>query len=1366
MNKLQKNGVQIGGLLLLIILSFSISLAAEKDKQQQEPPVIDWVDIAYRKARVIGGHATAQETLDLINQLITLGHLETARELLEKGPELPERYRSQHLDSLLSLETAEYFRLTDGDPGRNSHKTAVQDLLLELSAEKQLSPEQLTRYLKKAEGFNVPEAVIAISLQLAERKTNDMSKWWHKAGQWSLANQQPTEAIEYLYKAYQAAQSEEIRKTYWFTWLRALQNDGQQKIIITELETALSDSELDQRNLEQLALFCLEVERPDLAWKFYGRLAETDLPNLLKWQEQAVRWALAANQPLAAARLLKKLARYDLSIKQQNILLRKELELLQLANRLEEAVDIAALLIEHLPDDTELLEKSIQMAMATEKIGQAEAWNSLLLKKDSENPELLQRQLDLNLAQSKTREAFQLIETLILQFPKNKELLDTGTNLALAIGQTGKAEIWNTRLLQMDPKNPKLLKKQAEIFLAKKQPEKAIESVRQLFQDNPNDIELQWELAHLEEWSGHPAAALDQWLQLSKTESNLEINEHIYRLSRMLNEQFIALNALTAIESQRQLTVDEVKDRIILYENIGDPEQAVIATTLYLKKHPQEYNIWLELAHLQMRSREYKQAAETWVKIASLFGRNKEETLFRSECYWRSGMKKKALEVMESYKGKLSGLDNLYHAKLLVELGWRYRRPELAKHSFDSLLEYYDKEQYFVLERLIFLQRDAGSIEEAVQFAIQSAESTDDPRFLMLALNIAAVSLKDEQVSWLLDKMESTDEDFSSVPLYWIIKAQRKYTQGEYKDAEKLYQKALSLDIVSITAKEGILWSLLSMGDKTKLAAQLDAWQSQALNHQELWLVYALSRQYLGQYQLAGIWYERLVATGSKDYGIILGYADALEASGATDRAYRLRMYAMHQLRPEAAIFIEKPTVLSETIKTYVNLLHRYGTVQQGEFWLRTLLQLHQGKKPSPWIYEVAISWYLNNNQHELAKIWLAKAHENRIKTPYWQNVLLALEEDNQEQLVAILAKSSQLDLQSKVTILEKLDRHQEALQLAEQGIAHNRSYSEQSQARAFAASLKQQFPHYWRSGYETTFSDLLDTRQAFLTGRYTFNDTPISLEAMYQHFDFSSSVYSLDTDDQADDLSFTLFTGHGEQGGNLSFGMNNHPSDTIGYANVKYYQQLLDGILAQLELAIHAIPEVDSILQPATLQNRLDATIIGSVAMDYYYYVDLWGREYNTRDGNGVAKGYGATAEIGFKQHWGRFEWLAGLQGNFEHNYDRKLPDDLKQMLPSSYTIDDVVAKEASSLLLGGRVGRGSIRDEYPSTGSLRYFASAWFGHTWPQNELTVYLRAGSGVRILGNDELSIQVLYNQSGGVVGRNDDSGISLQYQYNF
>jgi predicted Zn-dependent protease len=1259
---------------------------------------IDWVEIAFKKAKILSGHATPMERLSLVKLLIEVGHLDEARELLQKGTKIPDQFRIQKLDVELALEAAEYFAILDSGTAKQQIKDKIITLLGKLALEKEIKRKELLGYLRLAEQFNAPGAVIKFSMRLAKLDGKKGAKWWYKSGVWSQGNDQPSYAVYFFDKAHRFENDPVNRQEYRIAWFNALNTAGQNDKLASELERAVTEKNLLLSTIEQLALLSLKVEKPGIAWRLYGRLFNEDRNNRLKWLEETYQWALAANQPCKAAQLLRILQNDTLTNSEKNSCLIKQLHLYRHCGASEKALLIADLLHQRNALSKDLLQIAVQIA---------------------------------------------LIEK----------------NYALA-------KRWNENLIRMDPSNPERSKVQAEIALAQNEPEKAAEYYRQLHNQHPHDKTIHRKLANLEEWAGRPSIALEHWVLLSRTEKQIEIYETIYRLSSMLNKHSTAIDALKEIAKIRDLTQQQVIDRINLYERIGEPEIAVDHTTDYIKTHPKAHRAVAALARLQMRMQDFHNAAQTWEMVAHADHYRHDIIFSLADCYWRTGKKQNALNVIDRYKDNFDNLKDLAHAYLLLELSWEFRRHDLSKYCFDILIEKYSEDKFYIIERIIYLHEEAGNRKEAVQYAIKAAHETKNPDFLNLALNIASQKADQTQVDLLMTEYENLFSNYSSSASYWTIKAQTEYAHQNFYPAEQYYRRALSQGGDTTRLREGILWSMLSLGELDRLSAQLDEWYPDAINQKALWLVYALSRHQIGQSQRAIKWYRRLISNGDDHYHILLGYADALEATGAGDSALRTRLYVLETLRSEAGSAPKENKALSDTLKSYITLLFRYGDGDQTQYWTKRLTDGPKDQNlDEPWIYETIISSYLRQHKIDHAKTWLAKAHEKGIQTPYWQDVLIAFEDDDIDKVKEINESGKPLTKYQTCVLLSRTGQYRNALKIAEDIITSDPNRLNQYNARTLALSIKNNVPHYLKTGSFLNFSDQLNSQQSSVISTFPMRQIPVNAAFEYYHYDYTSETLAIDDIETSDEISARMIIGSLKKGCSISIGTSLQ-EDTVGYGSVGLHQNLTKDQHIGLNIAFNTIPKNNSILQLAATQHGLDLLANGKFAGPFYYAINLWGREYQTRTGKDVAQGYGAVAEIGITPISGKFRCQIGLRGNTERHIDRQLPEDLQRFLAPDDTIDNIVAQEASTIQFGARIGRAQIGEPYPSVGSYRYFASAWIGAQLPSNHLSLNLTAGVGFRIIGNDELSIQTHYNQNGDIVAGSDDSGISINYQYNF
>ena len=1232
----------------LLVLMLQPSCPPVAAAENDQAAAVDWTEIAFEKARVLGGHADQEEGLKLVNRLLDLGHVDSAGEVLEyitsgKQPE------PTHVSlTRLRLQTATYFSVDKQPALKEEIKKTIQTLLFKLAQTEDLSPPQLRFLEQQAEQFDQKPAVVILAEKLALTDPETASLWWFKAGEWSLAAGNPEKAIRFFQTAEETAASDRQRYKTMTARLRAMYLDNRKEQISMELETMLSAAPT-ALPLEDLARFCLEIERPDLAWKLYGRLYLHKPQSRDTWLAQLEKWALAAGQARAASQFLQDAPEEKLSGEQQLQLLGARLTLAANAGEKQALSDCVTEILAVPQADADFLEQAVQAAARAGSPAEALLLNERLLEESPGDKTLLNRKLELALACGAQEKALDAVQNLIALSADDPELLETGASLALSVGKPDLAAEWNEQLLAAAPEDTRLLEKQADIALAAGDPQTSVQFLRELYRQDPTNPDTVIKLAKAEEWSGNLPEAMTHWRRLLSKDNSEEASEQLLRLALAVNDYPLGIQALQALSSCRPLTPGEAVQNLLLLEHLGMPDKAAASAEKYLQQFPAAHGVRRELAHLLMRAGDYAHALAIWEEIASRLGRNNDETLFRAECYWRLNKKDEAFAVVQNGTQYINGADNWFHAGLLAELAWLYRKPELTRYSIAYLIENYDKEHFAQLERIIAVQRESGNLQQAVETARLAALKSADPRFSLLRLQLAETAGNEQLVSELLDKMQTTPEQYSADLSYRIIRAGQHYRHGEFAEAKVQYIQALSLEAESLTAKEGLLWTLLALGEKQAIADRLDSWQEDALSHHELHLVFALCSQSLGEYRQAGAWFELLIEQEDAGYGILLGYADVLDECGAVDRAYRLRQYALLQLRKEAVEFLADQRNLTETVQNYIRLIHRYGGVREGEYWTEVLKEHLQKTQDSQHIREMILSWHLNRKLPDQARIWMSGVHENRITTPQWVEILFALENQDTTAMETLLAASPEMNRENRIALLQKLGRRREALQLAEQGIDTKQGLSERTFSRMAAASLSQEFPQYWTAGGSSRFSDGLDSVTMQMDGMYSPLDMPLSFGAKYRHYDFSSSVYQLDGRSSADDLALSVHLGNGTNGGSLVIGGNFQETDNIGYTTLAYHHTLGEHSTGKVELALHSVPDIESILRPAALQNRMDFSLTGTLAGTYYYLVDLWGRQYMSRENDEIAKGYGSTAEFGLRHKLGAFEWQAGIQGNFE---------------------------------------------------------------------------------------------------------------------
>ena len=135
-------------------------------------------------------------------------------------------------------------------------------------------------------------------------------------------------------------------------------------------------------------------------------------------------------------------------------------------------------------------------------------------------------------------------------------------------------------------------------------------------------------------------------------------------------------------------------------------------------------------------------------------------------------------------------------------------------------------------------------------------------------------------------------------------------------------------------------------------------------------------------------------------------FADALEQTNNTTQAFKVRQYAMQQLMPRA--LAEADDKIDSLGRDYIFLLRSYGSASENETWTQRLLAGLEGSsdEESAWRRELAASWFMSTQRNEFARIVMTKMHERRLEAPLWQQLAVALNDNDVPEIQEILASS------------------------------------------------------------------------------------------------------------------------------------------------------------------------------------------------------------------------------------------------------------------------------------------------------------------------------------------------------------------------
>jgi len=772
-----------------------------------------------------------------------------------------------------------------------------------------------------------------------------------------------------------------------------------------------------------------------------------------------------------------------------------------------------------------------------------------------------------------------------------------------------------------------------------------------------------------------------------------------------------------------------------------------------------------ELAALHKRHSEFESSLLAWEQFAERFGRSSEESINRMELHWRLGQAESALNVATGVEKQFLGSATKQQLNLLSELGWRYRQPELVFAAAPYLQgANMDNSQRIALgHRLIQARMDTGDFKTAVEESERLWRLTDYQGFLLMAINVA---LREDIYPHAERYLDANHEllELRELPDYWLTVADYHNRNQDQIAALETYQNTLLMQPDNIDALAGLVWtSLGENADSEKLSEILEKHGDSAAEHPQLWAPFAIASMNANDPEGSLRWFSKIMQRDDHDYNILLAFADALDQTDNANHAYKVRSYALNKLRPLVAA--QSALEVNDLVRDYVGLLRTYGSASENEAWTQRVVEDTPGNSDdeSAWRHELAASWYLATQRNDYARLIMTQLHEKRLKAPAWQQLALAINENNTSSITEILASAEDLSTTDQILALRKVGRESEAYELAKSAAAKS-SGIQRSIALEQVISLRNSRPGFVGSGVRQRQLGNLDITESDLALRHTLTATDFGIAVDYQRNNLSSDEFAVNESTE-NDVSLTAHYGNTRRNVSLTTGINSNGADDLSYATGRFSLRGNNG-RRQLstEVALNEIPESSPQLRLAAKRNRAEVSFETSVGKQEFVKLtgrvsEVAAREEQSRFSAGAA----GSIEVGTRGSFGSNNWALGLVASGQVNDQQKdLPQSLSQ-LSQSTTFESLFADESQELALSASLVRGGVASDYPQAASPRYSLSARVGRSWPAQSTALQLSAGAGIRLLGNDELSFQLTLDRDAELL-REDDNSSTFGIRY--
>ena len=555
--------------------------------------------------------------------------------------------------------------------------------------------------------------------------------------------------------------------------------------------------------------------------------------------------------------------------------------------------------------------------------------------------------------------------------------------------------------------------------------------------------------AQVAEWSGLAPLALAAWLELMKSGANRQALANVFRLSPMVYDDTALLAAWVALSRQRRLSEAEVDKVIDVYERLG----SVDATLAFVRQLRAQTALNHANANasansdsdsvarlLGIEAKLLAQAGRPKEAIAvleqlRLAGLAKEDALRLAFLYLKQGNPSLALRALQSARPGADGaggtgavFDSGYWS-LLADLAYDAGERAVARDALDLLIARGKPESYQA-ERAIRIRLDTNQTAQALALAAQLYPRFPEDRILYAWLDVIDTQ---KNPSGLRDLLAALSPDqrqkLERSPSFLERRAGLFQRLSDIPLALLDYQQALALRPGHSPTRLSYWWLLVDQKDRATLRAELaragrtggtgrsDVTQDEAFSD-----VRAAAWQLLDQPQMALAAMQPVARKRANDFLWLMNYADMLDRSGRASQALRVRRHAWFV----ASRAVSQPRDFElgrQALIAQLRLAADFaGGEQKSRLW-RELGQMLNGATPSSTAASATVlagqpsvqlrqaqelvgSWLLSEGRFDAAARWLWQLHAARVAAPSYQQLAVALAQNDVQALVRLLDQS------------------------------------------------------------------------------------------------------------------------------------------------------------------------------------------------------------------------------------------------------------------------------------------------------------------------------------------------------------------------
>lgn len=455
---------------------------------------------------------------------------------------------------------------------------------------------------------------------------------------------------------------------------------------------------------------------------------------------------------------------------------------------------------------------------------------------------------------------------------------------------------------------------------------------------------------------------------------------------------------LTSFAERRGSTVAGLAeadlDRLVEHlESTGSPDRALRMLESRTQRFPGERDGWLVLAKVHARAGDTPAALRVWKEIDQRFGLTAEQASTYARLASSAGDHARALAVLAAARATAPEDAAAFWADL-AQVAWELDAVEEATDAHRRLWRGGARTRT-VAHRLVTLLAESGALDEAASVAREAQRVESDPALLAY---VARLQFRNKDVA---GARRTLDLEGGRIPVspsyldYWLLRAEVLAQFGDDVGTRYALRRALEIDPDAPGARATLLWGSILREDRRTLAADLSAWAPRAGAERDLWEPVAIGLDRVGRTREAMPFFVARMREAPHDHAWALELAGAAERTGDEILAGRIRRGAFADLR-RAALEAVRAGARGDDhlLETHAILSRQLLGEPEGDRWLGLLLAR---ERLSPEVEDLAIGWFLERDQLELARRQLQRARGSRPALLRYRLQLAMADEDRAE---------------------------------------------------------------------------------------------------------------------------------------------------------------------------------------------------------------------------------------------------------------------------------------------------------------------------------------------------------------------------------